>query len=75
MIIPEACLFTSLSSSLAGISALTNLESLSLCMNGLLRLPPGLEALQGLTRLDIRHNQLRLIPAGELGCNEGHAPP
>ncbi len=31
---------------LSGISRLSRLECLSLCMNGLLRLPPGLEALQ-----------------------------
>ena len=48
----------------SGISDLRKLESLSLCMNGLLRMPPGLETLDSLTRLDIRHNNLRLIPAG-----------
>lgn len=46
----------------AGISSLVNLDTLSLSMNCLLRLPPGLEQLSALSRLDLRHNQLRQAP-------------
>ena len=46
----------------AGISSLVHLDTLSLSMNCLLRLPPGLEQLSALSRLDLRHNQLRQAP-------------